>query len=204
MYAIIIMSENECFEVFTSDQFTHYSIRSKRMKSNFFKKATTAIVAVMSLASAAMITVGAADYTGNYHDKYFAIQFTGSGTNPHTKSEEKRNTTSAYIRSEDYSVSSYSRDKYTYSVEVYGINGVMSQGEGDSFAYNSNIGRCTAGSPVTITPGSWSYLPNWVAETKYTSGPKRGQRKYNNAFLVLWQKKESSVVSHGAWSPDSI
>lgn len=59
----------------------------------------------MSLASAAMITTNAADYSGNYHDKYFTISFTGSGTNPHTKTEEKWNCTSAYIRSEDYSVS---------------------------------------------------------------------------------------------------
>lgn len=41
------------------------------MKSNFLKKATTALVAIMSLASAAMITANASNspWDGNYHDK---------------------------------------------------------------------------------------------------------------------------------------
>ncbi len=163
------------------------------MKTNFLKKATTALVAVMSLASAAMITTNAADYSGNYHDKYNTIHFTGSSKNTHTKTDQKLICTSTYIRSEDYSISNAEKDKYSYAARIYGSKHTVGQGEGDSFWPDPDICYCNYGPEPFITPGSWSYIPNLVGENKY---------KY--AFLVLWQKKESSVYTSGAWSPDSI
>ncbi|MDD6827894.1 MAG: hypothetical protein PUE12_17630 [Oscillospiraceae bacterium] len=165
------------------------------MKSTFFKRITTTLVAIMSIASVTMLTVNASDspYDGNYHDKPLGVTFSGSGTNPHTKTEGKWNNTSAYICSTDYSISS-TNQKYSYSVQIYGSNYSVTAGEGDTFASSyPNIRYCNYGSEPYITPGTWSYIPNWVYE-----------RSYPNAFLVLWQKKEGSANITGVWSPDSI
>ena len=166
------------------------------MKSNFLKKASTALVAIMSLASAAMITANAYEnpYNGNYHDKPLAVTFSGSGTNPHTKTEGKWNYTSAYICSTDHSISNRNKEKYSYSVLIYGSNYGVGAGEGDSFGWaGSDIRYCNYGSEPFITPGTWSYIPNLVKE-----------KKFPYAFLVLWQKKEGSASITGVWSPDSI
>ena len=163
------------------------------MKPNFFKKATTVLVAVMSIASAAMITSNAAaDYTGNYHDKALGVTFSGTGTNPHTRTEDKYNYTSSYVCSTDYGVGS--NQKYSYAVKEYGINRAIKAGEGDSamsFGYDANY--CNCGAEPYITPGNWSYISNWVKE-----------RGYSKAFPVLWQKKEGRANITGVWSPDSI
>ncbi len=158
------------------------------MKKISLKKSAAILMAVMSIASATMITVSAA---GNYHDRPLGVTFSGSGTNPHTKTEEKWDSTSAYISSYD-SVSPYNAEKYSYSVYVYGSNIQVSAGEGDSFN-NPNIRDCTYNGAQYITPGTWKYLPNLVKE-----------RYYSYAFLVLWQKKEGAANITGVWSPDSI
>lgn len=171
------------------------NLKGVKNEIEFSKKATTALVAIMSLASASLITTNASNspWDGNYHDKYLGVTFSGSGTNPHTKTEGKWNYTSAYVCSTDYSISS-TNQKYSYSVQIYGSNYSIGAGESDSFGWaGSDIRYCNYGGEPYITPGTWSYIPNLVKE-----------RKFPYAFLVLWQKKEGQAYITGVWSPDSI